>query len=404
MQIQRTNNVGGWVESLQPPAALGTFSHTFAGLAAGTAYGYRGFVYTEVGEGQPAVVHAQTADQSFTTLLAPSPTPTPGPSGEWIQLLEDSMAVQAVTERFTSGNDFGRIIGSDGSPVPFPDSYAGYLSHAGIEASLTGRSTGLGSEVTVWNDRTLTPSGPNIMHFSAGVDAAAVWSWWSTKTGHTATQSRLRVSDMFVGVLRESTRTWETLFTGMRVSGVRYYSLFGQASYGTGEDFSTDPNATYLTIPNGYNIEAWCKTTASNPGGYQDFFGRVSRTIFADSRTWVIGVKVRVEGPDRANARFIGNVGLDHHRSDYYGDTSRSWPSGYPAVVGDSGGGEWQIIRNDGVDQWVTAIGCFELARFQGIRPPWGSWGGTWPFSAAPDYGPSWAEILANPPPDYRLS
>lgn len=321
---------------------------------------------------------------------------------DWILLLNESMTVQSVTERFTSGDNYGRIIGSDGSPVPFPDSYAGYVSSAGIRASLEGRSTGLSAGTTSWNGRPLSPPGGDILNFWNGVDAGAIWSWWSTKTGHSAPGSRLRVSDMFFGVYRESSRTWQLLFSGMRVSGVRYRSLFGEPLYGAGEDLSTDPNATIITMPNGYNVEAWCKTTASNPGGYRDFFGRVDREAFADSRSWVIGVKVRVEGSDRANARFIGTVGMDHHRSDYYGDASRYWPSGYPAFVADSGGGEWKDIRNDGEDQWVTAIGCFELARFRGNRPPWGDWGGVWPYSAAPAYGPSWEEILANPPPDYR--
>jgi hypothetical protein len=401
MQIQITTNqdTGPWTVSAQPAAAVGVFTHTFTGLNSGTLYYWRGFVYTDPG----GIVHAQTSNATFTTLPG---TTAPPASTEWLQLLNNAMTVQDVTERFTSGNDFGRIIGSDGSPVPFPDSYAGYVSFAGIQASLSGRSTGIGQEVTSWNGRALStppPATPNILNFSAGLDCAGIWSWWSTKTGHNAPNSRLRVSDMFLALYLESTRQWQLMFSGMRVSGVRYYSLFGQPSYGAGEDMNTDPNATYLTLPNGYNIEAWAYPTASNPSGHPSFFGAINRTAYADSRSWCIGVKVRVEGSDRANARFIGNIGLDHHRSDYYGDASRYWPSGYPAFVSDSGGGEWRNIRNDGQDQWIVAIGCFELARFKANRPPWGNWDGTWPFSAAPDYGPSWQEVLNNPPPDYRF-
>ena len=382
---------GIWRESPAVTAVPGVFSYAFTGAPADTLITWRVFVYTA-----PATIHAQSAEVTFRTSVAVS--------SAWLDSLRDSMLVQNVTERFTSGDNYGRIIGSDGSPVPFPDSYANYTSHAGIQASLEGRSTGLGSEVTSWNGITLTPAGPNILNFPAGVDSAGIWSWWTTKTGHAAPNSKLHVSDMFFAVFRESTRTWQTLFTGMRVSGVRYYSMYGSAAYGAGEDLTTNPNETILTIPNGYNIEAWCKPTASNPEGYRDFFGKVDREAFADSRTWCIGVKVRVEGPDRSNARFIGTVGLDHYRSDHYGDASRYWPSQYPAYVGDSGGGEWQNIRNDGLDQWVFALGCFELARFKANRPPWGSWNGVWPYSSAPLYGPSWSEIQGNPPPDLRAT
>jgi hypothetical protein len=390
--IQWTDNpnAGPWRESARTPSVPGSFSHTFTGAPSSTTIYWRAFVFTE-----PSTIHAQSPTITFSTPASAQ--------GNWVQLLQDSMAVQDVSERFTSGENYNRIIGSDGSPVPFPDSYAGFVSQAGISAAFVGRSTGQ-SELTTWPGRPDSPLlSPNIRHFPDGFDAAAVWSWWSTKQGHNAPNSRLRVSDMFLSIFRESTRTWQTLFTGMRVSGVRYYSLFGQPVYGAGENLSEDPNATYLTMPNGFNIEAWCAPTVSNPGNHVPFFGAVNRAVYADSRSWCIGVKVRVEGSDRANARFIGTVGLDHHRSDAFGDASRSWPSGFPAYVSDSGGGEWKNIRNDGQDQWVVAIGCFEISRFQGIRPPWGNWSGAWAFSSAPNYGPTWPEIAANPPPDFRV-
>jgi hypothetical protein len=386
---------GLWRESPQVTAVPGVYTVAFTGAPADTLITWRVFVFTA-----PATIHAQSQEGTFRTGIAVS-------SG-WLDALRDSMAVQNVTDRFTSGENAGRIIGSDGSPVPFPDSYAGDTSFAGMVAKLNERSTGVADGLMTWpdangNPRALVSPGSHIQYFTRGVDAAAVWGWWSTKTGHNAPQSRLRVSDMFFLVLRESTRTWEVVYQGMRASGVRYYSLFGQALYGAGEDLTTDPNATYLTIPNGYNIEAWVYPTVSNLGGYVPFLGRVDRALIADCRSWAIGAKVRVEGSDRAGARFIGCIGMDFSRSDGFGDASRSWPTGYPFHYTDSGGGEWQNIRNDGVDQWVTAIGCFELCRFQGIRPPWGNYGGTWPYSSPPLYGPSWAEIQGNPPPDYRV-
>jgi hypothetical protein len=381
---------GVWRESPQVTAVPGVYTVAFTGAPADTLITWRVFVFTA-----PDTIHAQSQEGTFRTVAAVS-------SG-WLDALRDSMSVRNVTERWTynppeAGGEYwiGRIIRGDNRAVPFPDSYVGYTSHAGIEASLVGRSTGLGSEVSSYTGwpGTVAPrpiESPNILHFSRGVDACAVWSWFSTKTGHASTQTKIHVSDMFFGILRESTRTWETLFTGMRVAG------------GSGNDLTTDPNTTILTLGNNTEIEAWCATTASNPGNFRNFFGRVDRALFADSRTWVMGVKVRLVGPDMANARYVGLVGCDHHRSDYYGDRSRSWPSGYPAYVADSGGAEWNNIRTDGADQWLLGIGCFELVNFQGNRPPWGSWGGTWPYSSPPLYGPSWAEIQGNPPPDYRV-
>lgn len=401
MRMQWIDNraTGTWRESPVVPAVPGTYTVSFTGAPADTLITWRVFVYT-----LPDIIHAQSSEATFRTVAAIS--------SDWLNLLRDGMVVQDVTERWTFTPSHappgaywtGRIIHADGGAVPFPDSYAGNTSFAGIQASLSGRSTGLPGEVSEWSGRPdVAPrpiQSPNILHFSRGVDAAAAWAWFSVKTGHNAPQSRLHVSGMFLAVLRESTRVWELVFSGMRTSAGR-----------SGEDLVTDPNATIINLDDPGSswgtyqriAETWCYPTASNPQGYQPFFGRVDRALWADSRSWVIGMKVRVIGPDRVNARYIATIGIDHHRSDFYGDASRSWPSGYPAYVADSGGGEWKNIRNDGLDQWVVAIGCFELGRFQGIRPPWGNWGGSWPFATAPQYGPSWAEIQGTPPPDYRL-
>lgn len=302
---------------------------------------------------------------------------------EWLQLLYDSMATQSVTQRFTSGGDYGRIILADGSPLSFPDSYAGVVSFAGMQAMLNGRPTG--------------EADTNIQFFTQGVNSQGVWGWFAARQGHTATQSRLRISDMFLLILRESTRQWEVMYKGMRSSGVRYYSTQGGNDWGAGEDHITDPNATYIKPEGGYNYEQWPKTTPSSPAEYQDFFGKIDRALITDMRAWALGVRVRVEGPDRANARFIGTIGIDHYRDDHAG--RRYWASGYPKYVSDSGGAEWKDIRNDGQDQWITALGCFELTRFKANRPPWGNYDGIWPYSSPPNYGPSWAEIQSNPPP-----
>jgi hypothetical protein len=69
MQIQVTTSptTGPWLESVKPAAATGTFSHTFTGLSSGLTHSYRGFVYTEVGNGQPAIIHAQSDTVTFVT-------------------------------------------------------------------------------------------------------------------------------------------------------------------------------------------------------------------------------------------------------------------------------------------------------------------------------------------------
>jgi hypothetical protein len=307
-------------------------------------------------------------------------------NAEWVQLLHDSMAVQDVTQRFTSGDDYGRIISADGRPLPFPDSYAGVVSFAGMQAMLDGRPTG--------------DPDTNIQFFTQGVNTQGVWAWFGARQGHTATQSRIRVSSMFLGVLSESTAQWQLVFKGARGSGARWEGTTGAGGWGIGEDLSTDPNATYVQPYGFYNHELWPHPTVSNPDGVVDFFGTIDRSIIADMRSWVLGVKVRVEGSDRADARFIGTIGIDHYRDDHAG--RRYWPSGYPKYVSDSGGAEWKNIRSDGQDQWIVAIGCWEIGRVSTQRPPWGNYDGVWPYAAYPDYGPSWAEIQANPPPDYR--
>jgi hypothetical protein len=315
-------------------------------------------------------------------IIVPPPPPV---DGSWIQLLQDSMAVRSVTQRVqTSQGEL--IIGADGQPIPFPDSYAGVTSFAGMVAMLNGRPTG--------------EADTNIQFFTQGVNTQGSWGWWGARQGHTATQSRLRISDMFLVILRESTRQWQIAYRGMRASGARWSSINNIGQWGFGEDLSSDPNATYVAPVGSFTHELWPKQNVSNPSGYVDFFGVVDRDLIADMRTWCIGARALVEGPDRANARFVGTIGIDHYRTDHAG--RRYWASGYPKYVSDSGGAEWKDIRNDGQPQWVVGIGCFELSRSQQNRPPWGSYTGTWPFSSPPSFGPSWAEIVANPPPDMR--
>lgn len=75
MQIQVTTNpaTGPWLESTKPPAAPGTFTHTFTNLASNLLHYYRAFVYTEVGNGQPAIIHASSETATFTTQAGSAP-------------------------------------------------------------------------------------------------------------------------------------------------------------------------------------------------------------------------------------------------------------------------------------------------------------------------------------------
>ena len=319
-----------------------------------------------------------------------------GSVSSWLQLLNTSMTVRAVTQRFSGTGDpgrDGRIISADGVwPVQFPDSYANAVSFAGIQAAMAGRPVSFNGSAPVYGDNEL---------FQREVNAGVVWMWFAARQGHTATQSRIRVSKCFFGVLRESTRQWELLFHNARGRGDVWLGDSGVRDTNAMMDLTTDPTATYIRPYGNAHPELWPEPCVPNTTGVEAFLGKTDRTRIADMRSWVLGFRVNVEGSDRANARFVGVGGVDMVRSNYNGE--RYWPSGYWKGAADAGGGEWQDLRTDGQDQWIVAVGCFELGRFKGIRAPWGNWGGTWPYAASPDLGPSWAEILANPPPDYRL-
>ncbi len=370
-----------WRESPIVPAAPGTYTVTFTGAPADTLITWRVFVYT-----LPDIIHAQSAEGTLRTAVAVS-------SG-WLDFLRDSMTVVNVTERFRNTGDFreGRIISADGVwGVQFPDSYATSVSFEGMRSANAGRPVSF--------DGAGNPVFGDIDFFARNVNCGVVWMWFAAKQGHASTQARIRVSDCFFSVLRESTRQWELVYSGARAHGDNWIGDTGQLDYSAMMDLSSDPNATYIRPFGSVHPEVWPEPTVANPGGISRFVGRIDRERITDMRSWVIGYKVRVEGPDRALSRFVSVAGIDMIAAG----TPRYWPSGYWRGASDAGGGEWQNLRTDGVDQWICAVGCFELGRFQGIRPPWGNWGGSWPFASPPRNGASWAEIQANPPPDYRL-
>lgn len=339
-----------------------------------------------VGSGRPFVLSANPGVGKGFAMGALTLRFDPALDGQsdWLSLIRASMADRSVTER-VSINGVSYVRAQDGSGIPFPDSYANVVSYDGVAASLSGQPTG-------------SPGG-DPMFFANGFNTAPDWGWFGARSGHTATQSRIRVSDLGFAVLRKSTRTWQIAYRGMRGWGARYQYLNGPSEWGGGHDLS-DPYATYIAPTGAQTIELWPQRVPNSAPNYVDYFGVIDRALYADMLSWLAVCKVRVEGPDRANARFVGCMGVDFLRDDHAG--RRYWPNGLPQYAYDGGGSEWQDIRNDGVDQWLVAVGCWELGRFRGVRPPWGDWSGVWPYASPPN-GLSWAEIQANPPPDLRL-
>lgn len=306
---------------------------------------------------------------------------------EWLQLLYDSMATRSVTQRIVGGGDDGRIQAANGGALPFPDSYAGFPSFKSFVDAINAIGT--------------TGDGNDPLFFTKGVDTQAAWNWVGARTGHTATGTTVRCSDAFGIVLRESTRTWQVMYKGARLQGVDWLNTTNLGNWGVDQDLVTDPLATIVQPSGGTSYEMWPYPTEPNANNVVEFYGGIDRAAIADMRCWCIGYKVQLIGADKANARFVGTAGIDHYRSLPAGNNSnRSWPSGIPRFVSDSGGGEWKDIRTDGAEQWIVAIGCFPISISQVLRPPWGNYTGQWPYADPPANGPTWAEILANPPPN----
>lgn len=373
---------GPWVSSATRPAVAGPTTWSPTGLLAGRTYYFRAFVYRDNGGPPNDVIFAQTPNATFTTTASTST----GNQATWLQQLYDSLAVRAINERTNIGG-VNYVTAQDGSGIPFPDSYARVVSYDGIAAALAGRSTGT------------TPGDP--LFFANGYNSAAIWGWFGAGAGHTATQSRIRVSNFGLAVLRKSTNQWVVAFRGMRGWGARYAYLGAPSDWGGGQDFS-DPFATYIAPSGSETIELWPQRTPDSLPAYLDFFGVVDRALFADMASWAIVCCVRVEGVDRANARFVGTVGVDFYRDDHAG--RRYWPgsNGLWQYVADGGGSEWQPIRNDGGDQWLVCPGVFELGRLKANPPPWGNYDGTWAYASGA-LGLTWAQFQANPPPDLRV-
>lgn len=339
------------------------------------------------GSGRPFVLSANPGVGKGFAMGALTLRFDPGIDGqaEWLSLLYNSIATRSVTDRVVV-DGVNYVAAQDGSAIPFPDSYAAVVSYDGIVAALNGRSTG--------------SVGGDPLFFASRYNAGVIWAWFGARRGHNATLSRIRVSDLGLAILRKSTRQWTIPYSGMRGWGARYPYLNAPSDWGGGQDVTTDPLATYIAPSGQATIELWPQRTPSSPGGHVDFFGAVDRALLADMLSWTIVCRVRVEGADRANARFVGVVGIDMYTDDHAG--RRYWPSGIWQYVADAGGGEWTDIRNDGVDQWLVCPGVFELGRLKANRPPWGNWDGVWPYASGA-FGLSWAEFQANPPPDMRL-
>ena len=310
----------------------------------------------------------------------------PMTQAQWLQALYDSMAVQNVTQRFSSGVDIGHVIADNGGAIPFPDSCARFNSFLGMRAALAG----YGTTGEVGND---------IYHFTDRVNAQAAWNWFGARTGHTATLSKIKVSKSFCLVLRESTRKWQVVYKGARVLGTRWQNRTNLGDWGIGQDVATDGRATYVAPASGINYEMWPYRSVPEDNNITDFFGAINRELLADMRCWVVGCEALVEGSDKANSRFIGTIGIDHYATGGPGG-ARYWASGIPKWVADNAGAEWQNLRTDGQPQWVLAIGCFPITRSKGRLPPWGNYDGTWIYSDPPTLGVSWDEILGNPPPN----
>lgn len=257
-----------------------------------------------------------------------------------------------------------------GGTIPFPDSYAGASSFAGIVAALNGTSQYPGS---------------GNQFFTQGLDQIIPWLWIYAAEGHSSTATNIEIADGFTIVRRASTGTYQVLFKGYRGLGQIWDLGSNEGQYGAAQDITTDPNKTIIKPSGNTGYELWPLNNPLATGSI------TSRAAFSDFNLIITGFRVRVVGPDKVNSRFIATMGMDLYRSDAAGRRSDS--AGYPLYVMDGGGARWRMIEPSGEWQWVIYVGIRDIARYNGVRPPWGNWGGDWPWNIPPQYGISFAQL-----------
>jgi len=292
---------------------------------------------------------------------------------DWMQLLYDSMTVTDPGEKVQyNGNTHQRAAG--GAAMALPESNVAVSSMAGMKKAFDD----YGFSRTVLDQ----------------ADAHMDWAWVYAGWGHNAPQSKVVIADKFDLILRADTLQWVTHYTKARARGLLWDGPTNTGVYDTGQDIVTRGDATIIQPSGNTGYEMWSYPPSPNPQSIVQNYGKVNFSLVQNMFARVIGYSATVEGPDRAGAVYYGNMG---------GDLYRSAGGGGHFLILDGFAGQWRRIRNDGQKSWIVAVSCYELAKSNGFRPPFGNYDrdGQYPYSKPP-YGLSWQGFLDNPPPDAR--
>lgn len=241
--------------------------------------------------------------------------------------------------------------------------------------------------------------------------------------GHTSTNACVEVRNGFMQVLR-SNGTWEFAFHSAPMWGKRLPN--GDLSYDVVPGTQRQLPGGILRCQPGPAIEGPVGETNSGIWGYEmwpsdwdnsgnavNFWGKVDKALFQDSRCYVFGMQARLAlwnpnlADDRASAFFVMQTCSNCRASPYpgyryitdAGVKTNALGQGYPYGSADDSYGPWQrITSNDW--QWIVCATVTDLTvQNASIPPPWGNWSGTWPYVVSGNQSITEAQFYANPPP-----
>jgi lysophospholipase L1-like esterase len=297
-------------------------------------------------------------------------------SQSWLDLIYRGMTLQ--------GDLFDQFIVPGGASVAmngraasrFGSSYAKGVSSAGVAASMI---AGTGSNA-----------------FSNGMNSMPAWGWMYAGFGNTDTNAGLEYRRMFGQVRRKSTGQWQMLYQGGRAQGSQWQNEDGDGSYGN-QIRNYTANSSYCKPIDGLGYEVWVEPSETNPE-INSFHGKIDNVALTDFDCVCVGFQVRiVDRTPGLRPVFLANIGWDFFR---VGVNPRYDSAGYPFGAYDGGGRRWELLPENGDWAWIVAIGVGELARSDGIPPPWGNYEEGWVWNNPPLYGLTWAQVQANPPID----
>jgi lysophospholipase L1-like esterase len=297
-------------------------------------------------------------------------------SQSWLDLIYRGMTLQ--------GDLFDQFIVPGGASVAmngraasrFGSSYAKGVSSAGVAASMI---AGTGSNA-----------------FATGMNSMPAWAWMYAGFGNTDTNAGLEYRRMFGQVRRKSTGQWQMLYQGGRAQGSQWQNEDGDGSYGN-QIRNYTANSSYCKPIDGLGYEVWVEPSETNPE-INSFHGKIDNVALTDFDCVCVGFQVRiVDRTPGLRPVFLANIGWDFFR---VGVNPRYDSAGYPFGAYDGGGRRWELLPENGDWAWIVAIGVGELARSDGIPPPWGNYEEGWVWNNPPLYGLTWAQVQANPPID----